>query len=974
MKDGSTFTNKSINRKGSRSMERMAPIKKMNLSLMDEKLYLLNSDIEELYKKYAEEKSIHQRKEKSEESLLSRIDFLIDEERKIKNKIENNVIQSDLIIKNRSLTLLKSPEIETNFETSESNRCYTMENNGEELPHMKKQKYNNSIKMDIKKMKHINNLNNIENKCKKKNGMNGTNFYSKQNNSVVKNIGNIKSNVTNNVCIIINSPKQNEFEENSYNNYNIENVSFSKMNSNNKNKTKNYSINTKKINGNNNYQKENLNINGSLLNNSNDINIKRNYIYNIKNEKREDKNDNHLNNEEKDNENLLKINNEINFIKKRLALKLEEENKMGLTIQTHRKQKDAITQTEQTDNDSPKVTEGNNIKNNNRNIINYNACKTETSIEDVITPTFKQKIKAEKKDKSNQSLRSILYSKQKNLINLVKEIDIRRKILRQKKISVESKKTDIEKINSLTDNKSKKHIKKINQRCYSKADNNIINLKNKVLKAFNHENIINNLNTDKINRKNSSNKRNNSSDKKILKNEITNLSIDSDESILCDIKKNRIINLKKNISLNKRTKNSKFSNRNKTKNKNLRNRFHQNNGKVYYEYDSTPNLINNMNLTFNQSIEKKRELLGLPQDIKDKIRNKIEKIDSLLRNNDRIKQKEKSYSKINRSKIEIKNNIKNRIKGIHKREEKTWNKDNIANKSSRTMYYKKYSKRIINNINYKKSETNNNNYNRYNIHKKRKFDYMNYPLSNSNKNKANNPKTSTQLFNNKFNKYARFSSTSKDKNINKIASNGSLSSMFSTQTNRTYCTNRTQKKIRPKESSVKSKKKDNYNNYKSNDCNSGSDKNKYLKNIKLVKKESQISNKEINKNIVRNLNEEIQDMTDIKLREKEIKLKRQLAAIRRINQIKEEYKKKSTQLPQINKRYLNKFRNKNTNSKSSNKNKNYQFQTIRRLSEIKKRPRVSFTKQNIESGKSKSKSKSNRSLIQINNNFKSLNC
>ena len=142
MKDGSTFTNKSINRKGSRSMERMAPIKKMNLSLMDEKLYLLNSDIEELYKKYAEEKSIHQRKEKSEESLLSRIDFLIDEERKIKNKIENNIIQSDLIIKNRSLTLLKSPEIETNFETSESNRCYTMENNGEELPHVKKHKYN----------------------------------------------------------------------------------------------------------------------------------------------------------------------------------------------------------------------------------------------------------------------------------------------------------------------------------------------------------------------------------------------------------------------------------------------------------------------------------------------------------------------------------------------------------------------------------------------------------------------------------------------------------------------------------------------------------------------------------------------------------------------------------------------------------------------------------------------------------------
>jgi hypothetical protein len=381
-------------------------------------------------------------------------------------------------------------------------------------------------------------------------------------------------------------------------------------------------------------------------------------------------------------------------------------------------------------------------------------------------------------------------------------------------------------------------------------------------------------------------------------------------------------------------------------------------------------------LTFNQSIEKKRELLGLPQDIKEKIRNKIEKIDSLLRNNDRSKHKEKSYSKINRSAIEIKNNIKNKIKEIHKREEKTWNKNNIVNKSSRTMYYKKYAKRIINNINYKKSEINNNNCKKYNFHKKREFDYLNYPLSYYNKNNANNPKTSTQLFNNPINNYARFSSTSKVKNINKIGSNGSLASMVSSQTNRTYCTNRTQKKIRPNETSVKSKKKDNYNNCRSNDSNSGSRINSYIKNIKIIKKERQISNDEINKNIVRNLNEEIKEMTDIKLHEKEIKLKRQLAAIRRINQIKEEYKKKSKHLPQINKRYLNKFGNKNTNSKSSNKNKNYQFQTFRRLSEIKKRPRVSFTKQSIESGKSKSKSKSksNRSLIQINNNFKFLNC
>ena len=978
MKDSSTFTKKSLDRKGSRSMERMTPIKKMNLSLMDEKLYLLNSDIEKLYKKYAEEKSIHERKEKSEDSLLSRIDFLIDEERKIKNKIENNVIQSDLIIKNRSLTMLKSPEIEKNFETSESNRCYTMENSGEDMPYMIKHNYVKSVKMDNKKMKHIHNLNNIDNKCKQKNGMNRINFYSKQNNSVVKNNGATKNNVTNNVCIIINSPKQKEFEEKSYNNYNLENASFSKMNGNNKVKTKNYSINTKEINGNNNCQKENLNINGCLLNNDNDYK-KRNYNYNshFENKMDMDKNDSHLNNEDKDNENLLKINNEINFIKKRLELKLEEENNMGLTIQKDKLQKDAVTQTDQIDA-SPKVTEGKIIKNNNRKVINYNACKTETSIEDVITPTFKQRVNAEKKYKENQSLRSILYSKQKNLINLVKEIDIRRKILRQKKISAESKKSDIEKINSHTDNKSKKNIRKIDKRCYSKTDNNIYKLKSKVFKAFNHENIINNINTEKMDRKNSSNKRNNSiSNKKNLKNELNNLSIDSDESIICDINKNRIINLKKNISLNKRKKNSMFSNRNKTKNKNMRIRSRPNNGKVHYEYDSTPNLINNMDLTFNQSIEKKRELLGLPQDIKDKIRNKIEKIDSLLKNNSQIRPKEKSYSKINRNKNEIKYNLKNKIKDIHKREEKTWNKNNIANKSSRTMYYKKYSKRIINNKNYKKSETNDNNYNTYNIHKKRKFDYMNYPLSNCNKYQSNNPETSRQLFNNKFNNYARFSSTSKDKIINKIASNGSLSSMFSTQTNRTNCKNRTQtqRKIRSNDSSTKSKNKGNYNSYKSNDFNNGTNINKYLKTNKIAKKENQISKEEINRNIVRNLQEEIKDMSDIKLHEKEIKIKRQLAAIRRINQIKEEYKKKNTQLHQVNKRLLYKIGNKNNNSKSKNKNrnKNYQFQTVRRLSEIKKNPRVSFTRQNIDGGKSKNKSKSNTSLIQISNNFKSLN-
>ena len=980
MKGISTFTNQSIYRKGSRSMERMTPIKKVNLSLMDEKLHLLNSDIEELYKKYTEEKSIHQRKEKSEQNLSSRIDFLIDEERKIKNKIENNVIQNDLIIKNRSLKKLKSPKIETNIETSESNRCHTMENNEEELPYKRNHNYHNSAKIDFKKIKHINNLNNIENKCKKKNGKNGSNLYNKQNNSVETNNVNTKNNVTNNVCIIINSPKKNESEDNPNYNYNFVDVSFSNTNNSNKLKTKNFN-NENGINGNNNYKKANINIIRNLLNNNKNNNNIQNKDYKKRNnnEIKMDKTNNNINNEEKENENLMKINNEINFIKMRLALKLKEENNnMGLKTQTQ-KLKDAVTQTEQFDSYSPNLTEGNNTTNNNTNFITYNVCKTESSEDDVITPSFRQKVNVENKDKSNLSLRSVLYSKQRNLLSLVKEIDIKKKILRQKKISAGYKQDDTQRISSHTDNKKKKHAKKINQRCYSKTDNNINKLKSKVFKTFNRDNIANNFDIEKMDRKNSSNRRNISNNKKNLKNEFNNLSVDSDESILSRINKKRLISLKKNISMDKRTQNSIFYNKSEKKNKNMRYRYNPNDDKVYYEYDSTPNLINNMNLTFNQSIEKKRELLGLPQDIKDKIRNKIEKIDSLLKNNnDKSKPKENNFRKIslNKNKIERNSNLKNKIKEIHKKEEKIWNRNNIANKSSRTMYNKKYSKRIINNTNYKKSETNDNNYNTYNIHKKRNFDSGNYPLSNNNRYKTNNIQTSNQIFNNTF----RFSSTSNDKNVNKNASNGSLTSMFSNQTNRTNRTNRTQKKIRINNTSLKSETKDNYNNYKSNNLNNSTNVNKYgninkyLKNIKLIKKGQKfIKKEETNKNIVRNLQDEIKDMTDIKLQEKEIKIKRQLAAIRRINQIKEDYKKKGTLLNQVNKRYLNKFENKN-NSNSSNKTKNFQFQTIRRLSEIKQRPRISFTKQNINVEKSKNKSKSNRSLIKINNsNFKFFN-
>ena len=48
MKVRSTFNNNRIYSKPCRSMERIIPSKKLNLSIMDEKLSILNSDIEEL--------------------------------------------------------------------------------------------------------------------------------------------------------------------------------------------------------------------------------------------------------------------------------------------------------------------------------------------------------------------------------------------------------------------------------------------------------------------------------------------------------------------------------------------------------------------------------------------------------------------------------------------------------------------------------------------------------------------------------------------------------------------------------------------------------------------------------------------------------------------------------------------------------------------------------------------------------------
>ena len=97
-----TYTNNLLYKKNPRLIEKINRSKRIKLSLMDEKLSILNSNIEELYKKYIEKKKIRKRKEKSELNLVSKIKFLIEEEKKIRNQLENKSAKKDFFSKNKS--------------------------------------------------------------------------------------------------------------------------------------------------------------------------------------------------------------------------------------------------------------------------------------------------------------------------------------------------------------------------------------------------------------------------------------------------------------------------------------------------------------------------------------------------------------------------------------------------------------------------------------------------------------------------------------------------------------------------------------------------------------------------------------------------------------------------------------------------------------------------------------------------------
>ena len=230
--------------KNSISVDKITTSKKLNISIMDKKLSLLNSNIEDLYKKYLEKKRIRRNHEKNEQSLVNHINFLIDEERKIRTQIENKSLKSSKI-KKKSIRIFNSPEVEVD---TSAIRYKTIESNDDAQRSSK----NRTKKINQKIFRCINRNNEVQNDNSIKDITNDNNNISLSsfNNSIIENMRNIsndntnkienkqdiniipKSNITNNVCIIINNPEKKTSKENSSIKNELDEISFAKNNNN----------------------------------------------------------------------------------------------------------------------------------------------------------------------------------------------------------------------------------------------------------------------------------------------------------------------------------------------------------------------------------------------------------------------------------------------------------------------------------------------------------------------------------------------------------------------------------------------------------------------------------------------------------------------------------------------------------------------------------------------------------------------
>ena len=918
-------------------MERIKPSNKLNLSIMDEKLSILNSDIEELYKKYVEKKKLRRIREKSEKSLASRINFLIDEERKIRNQIENNLSKNHRCSKNWSVKMLRAPELITQY----SNIRYNTIESNDESPNHAKLKINNSKKGNIK-ARYINNINKIEKiyesdtknkqfaEMIKKNGLNDITLSSIQNNSSFENNNNItignRSNVTNNVCIIINNSEQNNSKNKINNNISIQDISFAD---------------------------KDIDINENITN-------EKSKIFNKDND---EKNNNQSKIYFQESENKNRINNEINYIKMRLASKINEENMQS------------ISHTYEQNNE---ISLGSQNKSNlyinemTAKKSNYKDYLDENSLEDNLkTPSFKQKIKGEIKGKRSKFIRDELNIKQKNLKNLDKYDNLEKK--------KQNKKINIRKRKEILDNKKNKKLnietnpnnikdKKIDKRCFSKPDNNI--KKNKIYNTFNHNNINKNSKGNKsqiINKiMNIKNKINKDNGIKAI-DDYDQLSIDSDEIILSD-KHTNISQPFKQKFLDKKDINKSINTIIEDKNKNNINKNEQNEEKIYYGCDSTPNLFQNINLTFNQSIEKKRKLLGIPSNIKENLNKKMEEISE-------FEEKETKNLKENEI-IEEKKGFKDKNNGVP-----LWGRTTPNNKPKRIIYDKRVINKYIKVKQKKQNEININNIN--SPYKETRYDNESYPSAYNNYNTNNI--IYTQLYKNS--NYKKNNFEDKDKKNANIASTSSLTSIFSTQTNKSNKVNNNLFKNKNKGNDYITKSNNNISHMakiknadisKSNNniiVKKNENKN-YLNTIRLIKKRDKNNNKE-NKMQKNEEKKEVNNYINTKsikkddnpkFYENEIKPRKELAVIRRINKKIENYKKNGPQVYQISKKHNNRFEE--NNKLNYFKGNNYQFHSFRRLNELKKRPKSNNSYRKISVSKSKSNKSLNSSIQKGNKSLK----
>ena len=798
----------------------------------------------------------------------------------------------------------------------------------------RKIKYKNNLNMNNKD--NTNNYSSIKISDSKKNKINDINLRKKPNNSIEDKGNNIiiksKSNVTNNVCIIINNADKNESKDDKNNKNIINNISFSNMD------------NINEDNKRNKYIKITDNVSDSYS-----TNINQNYSYN--------NNDCYYNplvsNNSNENDNKNKINNEINYIKMTLASKLKEESIQSL------QEKDSMKLNNLNGNET--------IKKNNNNKENENNNEYADIDDQMKTSSFEIKMKDQNK-KKNKSLKNILNFKHKELKNFEKEIEKKKTIqLKRYKIRIREKlypNVNTDNNNNNNDNEFKmKIIKKLDKRCHSKQVNTI-RVKNKGFKTFNHNNLNKALDNNKSYREKEINKK---VKREIKINEFNNLSIDSNEIILSDANVNTFLERMKNT---KKIKDKPINTIYYKKNKNFMKKGQRNGENIFYDSDSTSNLVNSTYLSFNRSIEKKRHLLGLPINVK-------------LNHN-----LKKKISEANKSKVEIitKRDNKNKIwKKTDKKEEKNSKNNNKIYKQLKTFFYQRKKNSLNNDINStidKKKENKNNNFNRT----KKDIDYDRETYSNYNNFDSNSFESQSQLFKSKLNNIKK--NKIKD-NTAYIAFNNSLSSTFSNKTNKTNLTNNINNTLKNKDCSQINKSNyiiANYKHFKNNTNSKGyifvtKNENKdFLSTIRLVKKRfkyinklNQIEEGEKKEEVTRNINTEFINNDNNKQNSKEknkVYQKKGLAVIRRINQIKEAYKNKGNQISNINKKDHNKFSIDLNNSEiyNNNKKKPYQFQTYRRLSQIQKNHQYSFS----NSGSFYIiKSKSNRGLLSENKSLES---